>query len=280
MSKLVSRILLLPVLLNACDPTGPQLPPGAVRFTPPAVYRDWWALTEECSGISGDFSDVTWYRVPGVADFAFGDGSSVNGRWDALGNRIILAGDAQLAGDLVRHEMLHALLHGGGHPRSAFIGRCAGTVACTKRCIKDGGAAPQPDPAAQTVNPSALEIAVEVIPDAPSSSVMDGHFMMVVTARNSAASPVTVQLRPSGDGGPSVSFSYSIVGASGGTSYSERAEVPEVTMFAAFEVKRFIFDFHIGTGNTRYDRAPGTYNFNGAYGDVWASNPPTVTVSP
>jgi hypothetical protein len=113
----------------------------------------------------------------------------------------------------------------------------------------------------------------------------DGNFMMIVTARNAAANPVIVQLPPSGDAGPSASFSYRISGsyASGGSGaawYDMRAEVPEVTRFNAFEVKRFIFDFRIGQGDTRYDRIPGTFRFDGAYGGVWATNPPTITVSP
>lgn len=275
------RLFLLVPLFTACDSaTAPRLPAGAERFEPPAVYTLWWDLTQECSGVSGAFSRVTWYRVPGAEEVPLGDGSSVNGRWDAVGNRIILAGDAQLAGDLVRHEMLHALLRSGGHPRAAFIGRCSGTVVCTKQCITDGGPAPRPDPAAQTIAPTALQIGVEVIPAAPSSSLNDGNFMMLVTARNGAPSPVIVQLPPSGDAGASGSFSYQIVGNSVVTSYDMRAEVPEVTRFAAFEVKRFIFDFHIGVGDTRYDQSPGTFRFNGAYGGVWAPNPPTVTVSP
>ena len=274
------RLLLALPFLNACDATGPLLPPGAERFVPPAVYQQWWDLTEQCSGLSGNLSDVIWYRVPGVADIPLGDGNSVNGRWDAVENRIILDGDSQFAGDLVRHEMLHALLQSAGHPRSAFIGRCSGIVVCTKQCITDGGAAPQPDPSAQLVSPSALQIGVEVTPSAPSSAVNNGTFMMVVTAQNTGAGPVIVQLPQSGDAGPSVSFSYLITGNSRTASYDMRAEVPEVTRFAAFETKRFIFDFHIGAGDFRYDQTPGTFQFNGAYGGVWALNPQTVIVSP
>jgi len=104
--------------------------------------------------------------------------------------------------------------------------------------------------------------------------------MMFVTAQNTAANPVIVQLAPSGDAGPSASFSYRIVGSSSITWYDMRAEVPEVTRFAAFEAKRFIFDFHIGAGDLRYNQSPGTFQFNGAYGGVWAQNPQTVIVSP
>lgn len=274
------RLFLALPLLTACDATGPLLPPGAKRFVAPAVYQQWWDLTEQCSGLSANLSDVIWYRVPGTADIPLGDGSSVNGRWDAVGNRIILAGDSQFAGDLVRHEMLHALLQSAGHPRSAFIGRCSGTVVCTKQCITDGGPAPRPDPSAQLVSPSALQIGVEVTPSAPGSAVNNGTFMMFVTAQNTAANPVIVQLAPSGDAGPSASFSYRIVGSSSITWYDMRAEVPEVTRFAAFEAKRFIFDFHIGAGDLRYNQSPGTFQFNGAYGGVWAQNPQTVIVSP
>jgi hypothetical protein len=267
-------------LLEACDLTGPALPAGAEHFVPPAAYQQWWQLTEECSGSSGSFADVRWYRVPGVDVIPLGDGTSVNARWDASGNRIILAGDTEFAGDLVRHEMLHALLRSGGHPRNAFIARCGGVVVCAQECIADAGPAPRPDPEAQVVAPSALEIGVEVTPAAPSSSVNDGNFMMVVTARNSSASPVIVQLPASGDAGPSVSFGFDIVGRSGEGFFSERADVPEVTRFASLETKRFIFDFHIGQGDTRYYQPPGTFQFKGSYGGVLAPNPPTVVVSP
>jgi hypothetical protein len=272
-------LLALP-FLEACDLTGPGLPAGAEPFVPPAVYQQWWQLTEQCSGSSGSYADLTWYRVPGVDAIPLGNGTSVNARWDPVENRIILAGDTEFAGDLVRHEMLHALLGTGGHPRNAFIARCGGIVVCTQECITEAGAAPQPDPAAQFVAPSALEIGVQVTPAAPSSSVNGGNFMMVVTARNTSASPVIALLPPSGDAGPSGSFGFQIIGASGSSFFGERAEVPEVTRFAPFETKPFIFDFHIGQGETRYYRPPGTFQFKGSYGGVWAPNPPTVVVSP
>lgn len=271
--------LLLP-LVSACSLTDPRLPAGAERFTPPSVYAQWWDLTKECSGLSGNLSDVTWYRVPGTYYIPLGDGSSVNGLWDAVGNRIVLASASQFEGDLVRHEMLHALLRSAGHPRPAFIGLCDGTLVCIERCITEGNPAPQQDPAAQLVNPSALQIGVEVKPSSPSTTTNDGSFIMFVTALNPGPSPVIVQLPPSGDAGPSVSFSFRVIGASGTKSYDMRANVPETTRFAPYEVKRFIFDFHIGAGSTRYEESPGTYRFEGAYGGVWAANPPTVTVAP
>ena len=275
------RLILALPLLAACEtPVGPRLPTNAEPFTPPAVYREWWALTEACSGLQGDFTRIAWFRVPGAESFPLRDGTLVNGCWDGS-NRIVLAGQSERFGDLVRHEMLHALLQSGGHPRDAFIGRCGGTVVCEALCIKDAGPPPSPDPAATMVDPSALQIAVELVPAQPAVSVNDGWFRMVVTARNPMAGPVIVQL-PSSDAGPGPSFSYDITEkqCSSGYRYDMRADVPEVSRFAPFETKQFIFDLQIGAGQTRYDIPPGRYWFNGAYGGVWAPTPPTVTLSP
>ncbi len=274
------RIALL-ALLSACTTlTDQPLPDGAEPFVPPAIYLRWWDLTQACSGLSGNWSALTWYRVPDVGSIVMSDGTSAQGRWDAVRNRIILAGDVVLAGDLVRHEMLHALLRSPGHPRPEFVTRCRGVVVCTKTCITDAAPSPQPDPLALPVRPTALQIAVEITPAAPGAAVNGGNFMMIVTARNAAATPVIVQLPSSGDSGPSASFSSRIVGNSRDTFHDIRAEVPEDAAFAPGEVKRFIFDFHVGAGPTRYELPPGTYRFDGAYGGVWSSGARTVTVSP
>jgi len=276
------RLILALPLLAACETSvGPRLPTNAEPFTPPAVYREWWALTEACSGLQGDFTRIAWFRVPGAESIPLADGTLVNGRWDRVSNRIVLAGQSERFGDLVRHEMLHALLQAGGHPRDAFIGRCGGTVVCEALCIKDAGPPQSPDPAATMVGPSALQIAVELVPAQPSVSVNDGWFRMVVTARNPMAGPVIVQL-PSSDAGPGASFSYDITEKqfSSGYRYDMLADVPEVSRFAPLETKQFIFDLQIGAGQTRYDIPPGRYWFNGAYGGVWAPTPPTVTLSP
>jgi hypothetical protein len=277
-TRALGGVLLFATALAACESMAPRLPPGAQRFTPPSIYQQWWALTEQCSGRSGNFADVRWYRVPGAIDIPLGDGTMVNGLWKPDGNEIVLAGESELAGDLVRHEMLHALLRTPGHDRSEFVGRCGGTVACIGPCLTDGGP-PPPDPAAVAVAPSTLEIEVEVVPNAPGASVNDGMFMMIITARNPARTPVIVQLPPSGDAGPSVTYEYRVTQSSFSTESNVREDAPEETRFAPLEEKRFIFDFHVGSDNG-YVVPPGTYRFGGAYGDAWAPNPPTVTISP
>ena len=106
--------------------------------------------------------------------------------------------------------------------------------------------------------------------------------MMIIKVRNASSNARIIELAASGDAGPSVSFSYRIVGVARGgmQSYDMRAEVPEVMRFAPGEGKRFIFDFRNRRGPYRFDLEPGTYRFDGAYGGVWARNPPTVTVAP
>src|SRR5687768_764740 len=114
----------------SCDsPTAP-LPAGAVAFTPTSVYSWWWQQTESCSGRTGALSTVQWFVVPGVSSIATPNGNIVSGYWDPDGRRIVLAGESQYFGDLVRHEMLHALLGKGSHPRAEFIQKCSGVVVC------------------------------------------------------------------------------------------------------------------------------------------------------
>ena len=126
-----------------------------------------------------------------------------------------------------------------------------------------------------------LEITVDVLPSAPSSAIWDGYLMMVIHVRNPASYPVIVQLDPSGDAGPPVSFSYDISSyGGGGRSYDMRAEAPEVARFAPGEIKQFIFDFHNVPGPYRVDLPPETWRFKGAYNGVWAPSPPTVTIGP
>jgi hypothetical protein len=224
--------------------------------------------------------DVTFYVVPGVAEIPLSDGRPAAGRWDEKPNRIVLSGSAQFEGDLVRHEMLHALMRDGGHRREMFIGRCAGEVVCVGYCIAEGGRPLPPDLAAVHASPATLRVSVEVTPPQPQTAIMDGHFMMIIAARNETSLALIIDLPPSGDPGPPGSIGYRNDGNGGTRRYDMRADVPEVARFTPGEVKRFIFDFRIHNGGTRYDLPAGTYRFAGVFGDNWAAAPPTVTVLP
>jgi hypothetical protein len=270
-----STVLFL--LLCACESLFSSLPNGAQSFDPPAIYQQWWNLTEECSGLSGSFGDVKWYRVEGESRFPIGEGALANGAWEKDGNRIILAGDAVLAGDLVRHEMLHSLLKAAGHPRSAFVGKCDGTVVCTDRCLSEGGEAAPPDPSADSVSPSVLDVNATITPSAPSSSILDGNFTMIVTAKNRSAVPVII--RTPRFGFAPVTFSFLVFSQTFSSGAAIQAEAPESTRFAASEEKQFVFDFHIGFGDSRYEAPPGNLTFLADYGSVAAPGL-NVVVSP
>jgi hypothetical protein len=272
--------LLAILILNDCDAPTASVPDGARRFAPPDVYRQWWALTQSCSGLRGNFDAISWYVVEGAATVPGPGGQRFEGVFQLGANRIVLAGAAQHSGDLVRHEMLHALLRGDGHPRQAFVARCGNVVVCAADCLSEAGAALPPDPAVALVTPSALEVTVELEPERPGAGVNGGHFIMWVVARNPTGLALRVALPPSGDAGPSGSFGYRLEGDGVTSQYDMRAEAPEVTRFAAGEAKRFAFDFVVGAGGTRYDIVPGTYRFAGAYGDVWVARAPVATVSP
>jgi hypothetical protein len=273
----IPRRLAALLALAACEsPTAVRLPAGAVRFTPPSVYRQWWTLTEQCAGRQASFDNVSWYVVPDAETLPGTNG--LNGIfYGGASNSIVLAGasDGISAGDLVRHEMLHALLRTGGHPRDMFVGRCAGVVVCIGQCLSDGGPAPPPDPAARSVPASTLDVTVDVVPTAPGSGTWDGYFMMIVHAHNPASYPVVTQT-----GG----FGYLLHGPAS-VQYDLPVDAPEETRFAAGETKSLIFDFHIVASQRdrfgdRYDITPGTWTFNGSYGGVSAASPPTVTVLP
>jgi hypothetical protein len=268
--------------LVACE-SSTAVPPGAERFTPPAAYRQWWTLTEACSGLHGSFDAVQWYVLPNTSTLQLNDGTGVNAAWERRGNRIMLAGelDGRYAGDLVRHEMLHALLQAGSHPRDAFIGRCGGVVVCTTECDAGPASAPASDPNAILVDAARLAIGVEVTTTPASPPDSERYVMMIVTARNPSAESWRVSLAPSGDAGAPASFSYNLENKAIGAQvrYDMRADAPEVTRLAAGETKRFIFDFWVRSGPTRYDLEPGTWTFRGAYGGMWTPLPPTLTLA-
>lgn len=179
--------------------------------------------------------------------------------------------------------MLHALLRDGRHPRDQFIVRCGGVVVCARACDEGPSTAPPADPAAIPVAPAELDVAVDVRGLAPTPPDSGVYVTMVVAAHNRSDNSWVVQLPPSGDAGAPVSFAYRLESAAGtSTWFSMCADAPEVTRFAPGEVKRFVFDFfvHGERPSTRYELAPGTWSFHGAFGGVWAPRPPTLVLNP
>ena len=255
------------------------LPNGSQHFDPPASYQLWWNLTEACSGRSGNLTDVQWFVVPGATTVPDGRGD-VNGYWSEAGNRIVLAGNSQLIGSLVRHEMLHALTQQRGHSRSDFLERCGGTVACIDQCILDAGPPAPPPAGTPQVPPDSLEIGIQVQPVAPNAALFGGYFVLIVTAFNPATHAVSIVLPPSGDAGPGFSFAWSMHGSASSLASNDRVYDSAVTFFAPGETKRDVFDLFIGSATTNDGQvASGDYIAVGAYGDH-GSTPFLVSLTP
>jgi hypothetical protein len=273
-------LLLTAALLVGCErPAAPVLVEGAERFSPPPAYQLWWEVTQECAGRRGLFSRVRWYYVPGARTLLV-NGQRVEGYWTSAGNTIVLAEAALLKGPLVRHEMLHALQDGDGHPREFFLRRCGGVVVCDGACA-DEEPLPPPNPALTRAEPNGLEIGVEIWPEAPSLGLYGGYLTLTVTARNPRADSVIVTLPGTMFGEPGTSFEYVVEDQVGATGGSARAWDDGVVRFAPGEVKRHVFDFRLynadGSGPAVI-LSPGTQRLYGAYGGHWSSQSRTVTV--
>ena len=94
---------------------------GDQPMASPDVYRTWWAKTEACSGLTGDFDRVQWIAVPGPS-FSCSSGRCA-GHWQD-DHRIWIADEYRTNEMVVRHEMLHDLLGYSGHPSPPFGEGC------------------------------------------------------------------------------------------------------------------------------------------------------------
>jgi hypothetical protein len=125
----LARWYALPFLVAACaapkSGAAPVAPVERAWAVPTLeLYQAWWIKTEECSGLKGDMSQVTFYAVDSPSG-AISLGTEVaHGWWMRRGNRIYLPANALGEEWLVRHEMLHALLQRGSHPTEKFAEAC------------------------------------------------------------------------------------------------------------------------------------------------------------
>ena len=120
----MASVCLASLLVGSCSLFSDPLPDGARRISPLAHYDRWWAMVEECSGLARSIAEVDWYSVPG-REFQAPDGRPASGAYSSDPDRIILAEEAMLDGQIVRHEILHALIKRGRkeleHPATYFL---------------------------------------------------------------------------------------------------------------------------------------------------------------
>lgn len=100
---------------------------NAQQFPLPPEYATYWANAEACAGRTGHLSDLTFYQVVGAAVLdvttltdEVTSAASAYGYWTRRGNRVVLAGNKLGDPKLVTHEMVHALLQRGDHPKRYF----------------------------------------------------------------------------------------------------------------------------------------------------------------
>jgi hypothetical protein len=270
----ISAALTIAFGLGACSLITAPLPPNAEPFAPPAVFARWWAMTEACSGTSGDLAAVRWYRVPG-SRFIF-RGQPVAGYWNSSTNRIVLAEDVIEQGDMVRHEMLHALLRRPVHPRSEFLGSCASLVSCQGICTKDDGTwqLPRPDYVVLPPNSLAVSARAELLPQEA-----DGQrwFALEVNVQNAGARAVLVAAP--GDRATPHTFGYDLRGPSGGIGGGEIESDSSTLFFEPFETKKWLFEFLVSSDLSENHITPGAYLVRVDYARQGSAGT-TIAISP
>ena len=269
---LIAPVVAAIVGLTACGSdrlVDPPLPTDAEQFSPPVVYSTWWNMTQACSGLTGSLGAVSWYKTSQVLH-AVGTGDVVIGYWTAGSNRIVMLSSAMLDGGAVRHEMLHSLIAQGGHPRSQFLGKCAGTVDCERGCITDGGPYPPPPESPIHEPGDSIDLTVEIAPTNPTSGFDDGFFSITVTAHNRSTHWATVTpASPTTD--TASTFSYDARSPAQQRSGGEIAEDPSQRIFAPGETKKHVFDFRIGDDPFLAQLQTGNYTVRGGFSDYWSS---------
>lgn len=108
----------------ACEwPLGssPERPSGAVEFTPPPRYERLFNEVRACSGLQADFSQITWYVVPGETFHYPPDGKQRTAAWYYPADIYLAESRVGPGNDgTIMHESLHVLLGARGHPIPPF----------------------------------------------------------------------------------------------------------------------------------------------------------------
>ncbi|HEY4132178.1 MAG TPA: hypothetical protein VGM50_16335 [Gemmatimonadaceae bacterium] len=252
---------LLVALLSCRSLVDPPLPPNTLALTPPSVYSTWWNIVQSCSGISGRMADIKWYQVQNTT-FINADGKVATGYWSSVSNQIVLASGSVLDGGTVRHEMLHALVRSPGHPRSAFLDKCAGIVDCSADCASDAG--PLPHFNGPSILADSIQVSFRLDPASPAASVNDATFMVTITATNPTGDSVSVILDPINP--TRRPYTALVSGTFGARTFQVLLDDSSLVRFAPHQTKQHIFDFVIGGDTAMRTFLPGSYNVSLAYG--------------
>lgn len=220
---------------------------------------------------------VNWYHVPG-SQFTV-ERQRAAGYYNHFSNRLILADSVLEQGDVVRHEMLHAVLQQRGHPRSQFLGACASLVDCQGNCVKAAGPWRAPTNAYVGLPVDSFEITshAELLPrDA------DGQRWLSLWVGVQNPKDANVALRPTSwrivdgrivrvfDSTPHA-FEFDLRGPTGGLSGGEIVSDSSARVFSPFETKRWLFEFRVGAELSTHSVTRGRYLVRGGYAHHWAA---------
>jgi hypothetical protein len=235
----------------------PPFPDDAVAFEPPAIYSEWWALVEACTGRSGALAEISWYHAADPSGLLYG-GREYGGLYFSDGHRILLDRQLMFDGSTVRHEMIHALAAPNGHPSALFHESCAHLQQCIG-CERPESARGVP-PGAPEFNALALDVSIVAQPDFISASASDRWYRLVVSAHNPRDEAVWIRLPDD------VSFLFIEVGKYGSAALTDEPR----WAFRPRETRSYTFDLR--------DSA-GVYRFYGNFGGK-RSDTITVTIAP
>ena len=268
--------------LVSCGLATAPLPPNSEALAPPAVYARRWAMTEACSGLSGDLAAVRWYHVPSYAIKV--NGEEAAGYWSSSGNRIVLTDGIVDYGAGVRHEMLHALLQNGDHPRAQFLGSCASLVNCEGSCVTDAGQWHAPSEYA-VVPPESVYLDARATLR-PREADGQRWLALTIVVRNPLDHAVLVAVPPSLAAPPGgvdqenpPSFNFDLRGPVGGIGQPMYVADSSTAFFQPFEAKQWLYEFRVTSDLTEYHIPPGKYLVRGGYARLLTAYD-TIAVTP
>ena len=120
-----SLMLAFSLPLSGCsDVLGFEKPleyPDAVRYFDEDAFPRWWAELEACSRVSRRLRSVTFYYVPRDTFLSVLHGIRTVGLYYPDSDRIFVVESEKSNRQVIRHEMMHALLRDeSGHPPMYF----------------------------------------------------------------------------------------------------------------------------------------------------------------
>lgn len=107
-------IVIAVLLLGGCENSEGLVSSDRTTFDPPVWYGDLWAEVESCSGLSGDWRRITWWRsrtLPNNYAAVWFSPHDIYLSDELLYNSV----DFKLRTN-IKHEMLHDLIQSTEHP--------------------------------------------------------------------------------------------------------------------------------------------------------------------